>query len=125
MKNSHILNVLVVDDEEKIGEMFVKWLSLKGHSVNFVMEGKKALHLIKQKTFGLVFLDILMPGISTEEILEGIKKISPKTKVIIITGKMITHGLMEELERKGASDFLQKPFKMNDVMKIINKMDAA
>ena len=119
------MKILVVDDEEKIGEMFVKWLSLKGHSVNFVMEGKKALHLIKQETFGLVFLDILMPGIPTEEILEGIKKISPETKVIIITGKMITPGLMEELKRKGASGFLQKPFKMNDVMKIINKMNAA
>jgi len=117
MENPKVLNVLVIDDEYKIGKMFKKWLSLGEHRMKFVLDGKEAIHLVKEEHFNIVFLDIVMPGIPAVEVLEKIREASPKTKIIMITGKLVDSGLMKELRLKGASDFLQKPFKLKDVMK--------
>ena len=85
------LNILVVDDEKEICGILTKWLSLKGHRVKSVSTGKKALNLIKKKHFDVVFLDIVMPGISGVNVLEAMMQISLKTKLIMVTGKFRTH----------------------------------
>ena len=111
------MNILVVDDEEDICKMFEKWLSLEGHRVQSALTGKKAINLVKKEHFDVVFLDIIIPGITVFEVLEKIKKISPETKVVIITGKLIDKDLSQELEQKGSSAFLQKPFKIEDILR--------
>lgn len=116
MENSEVLNILVVDDEEEICNMFEKLLSFEGHRGQSALTGKKAINLVKKEHFDVVFLDIVIPGITVFEVLEKIKKISPETKVVIITGKLIDKDLLQELEQKGSSVFLQKPFKIEDIM---------
>lgn len=69
--------------------MLRKWLSSEGHRVKSVLTGKRALNLIRKEYFDIVFLDIVMPGIPAVEVLEKIKGISPKTEVVMMTGKMI------------------------------------
>jgi two-component system cell cycle sensor histidine kinase/response regulator CckA len=113
------LSILAVDDEEEICKMFIKWLGLKGLRVKSASTGKKAIQLVKKKKFDFVFLDIIMPGILSIEVLEKIKKISPKTKVIMMSGKLIGKDILNELKQKGASGFLQKPFKIEDIMRAI------
>jgi len=117
MKKTKSLNILVVDDEKEICRMFTKWLSLEEHRVKSALTGKKAIKLVKKKYYDIVFLDIIMPGIPAIEVLEKIKKISPKTKVIVITGKLmdVDKDLSSELRQKGASEFLQKPFQMKEI----------
>ena len=113
------LNILTVDDEEEICKMFMKWLSLKGLRVKSASTGKRALQLVNKEKFDFVFLDIIMPGIPSIEVLEKIRKISPKTSVIMMSGKLIGKDLLNELKQKGASGFLQKPFKIEDIMRAI------
>lgn len=113
------LSILAVDDEEEICKMFMKWLSLEGLRVESATTGKKAIHLVKKEKFDFVFLDIIMPGIPSIEVLEKISKISPKTKVIMMSGKLIGNDLLNNLRQKGASGFLQKPFKIEDIMRAI------
>ena len=113
------LSILAVDDEEEICKMFVKWLSLEGLRVKSASTGKKAIYLAKKEKFDFVFLDIIMPGIPSIEVLKKIKKLSPKTKVIMMSGKLIGEDLLNELRQKGASGFLQKPFKIEDIMRAI------
>jgi len=119
MENPEVLNILVVDDEEDICKMFEKWLSLEGHRVQSALTGKKAIDLVKKEHFDVVFLDIIIPGTTAFEVLEKIKKISPETKVVIITGKLIDKDLLKELRGKGSSAFLQKPFKIEDLLRAI------
>jgi len=119
MGKLEVLNILVVDDEEEICRMFTKWLSSEGHRVKSALTGKKAIDLVKKKHFDIVFLDIVMPGISGVNTLEEIKKISPKTKAIMITGRLLDKHLLNKLRQRGASGFLQKPFKMEDIMEFI------
>jgi len=119
-KKSEILNILVVDDEEEICEVFKKWLSLDGHKVKSVSTGGKAINLVKKEDCDVVFLDILMPGVAGTEVLERIKEISPHTKVVMITGKLVDRNLLKNLIEKGASDYLQKPFRIEDVREKIS-----
>ncbi len=112
-------NILVVDDEEEICKMFTKWLSLDGHIVKSALTGRDAVDLVKKDSFNIVFLDIIMPGAPSIDVLEKIKKISQETKVVMMTGKLMDKDLLNDLIQKGASGYLQKPFKIKDIKEII------
>lgn len=113
------LNVLVVDDEKYICKMVEKWLSLEGHTVKSALTGNKALALVEKEYFHVVFLDIVMPGISGAEALERIKALSPQTRVVMMTGRLLDKDLRDTLKAKGASDFIQKPFSMEDLIRTL------
>lgn len=106
VKKTKVLNILIVDDEEEICTMFTKWLSAERHRVKSALTGRRAINLIKKENFDIVFLDIVMPGIPSVEVLDKIKEISPKTRIIMITGKFIDEDLLKNLRQKGASEFL-------------------
>jgi len=114
------MNVLVVDDEQDICSMFAKWFEQERFTAEYVLSGDKALGLLEKTYFDIVFLDIVMPGVSAVEVLDKIKKISPKTKIIAISGQLIDRNLRESVQKRGAVDILQKPFKMEDVMKYLS-----
>jgi len=110
------MNVLVVDDEEEISKMMEKWLSAEGHEVKSALTGEKALEQVKKEHFDVIFLDVIMPGIPSLIVLDEIKRISPKTKVVMITGRMLDKEFKKELKEKGAPGFIQKPFKLEDIL---------
>ena len=114
------LNILVVDDEEDICKMFTKWLSLDGHRAKSALKGQEAIDLVKKDSFDFVFLDVVMPGIASIDVLKEIKKISPETKVVMITDTLMDKALLNELIQKGALGYLQKPFKIEDIKEIIS-----
>ncbi|MFQ6110285.1 MAG: response regulator, partial [Candidatus Aminicenantales bacterium] len=113
------LHILVVDDEEEICRMIIKWLSFEGHRVKSALTGKKAIALVKREYFHVVFLDIVMPKISGVVVLEKIKALSPLTRVVIMTGRLLDEELKKMLRDKGASDFIQKPFRMEGLLRIL------
>jgi len=112
-------NFLAIDDEEEICRMITKWLCAEGHKVRFVLSGKKAIEQVRKEFFDFIFLDIIMPGMSALDVLKIIKENSPKTKVIVMTGKLIDQILLDEFKQEGASGFLQKPFSIADVNEIL------
>lgn len=109
--------ILFVDDDRMILDMVREYLSETGYDVEVVDNGVKALQMIQDRPFEIVFTDIKMPDIDGLELLTAIKQYRPDTEVIIVTG----HGSMESAIRAmkvGSYDYLQKPFKLN-VLKII------
>lgn len=120
MKEQEHLNILVVDDEREICKMFKKWLLLEGHRVKFALTGKNAIDLIKKENFDIVYLDIIMPGISGIEVFEKIRKISSEIKIVLMTGELLDNKALEELKLKGISKILKKPFKIEDINSAIN-----
>lgn len=119
MEKNKFLNILVVDDEEEICKMFTKFLSREGHRVKASLTGDNAIDLINKEKFNVVFLDIVMPGMPTIAVLEKIKKTSPNTKVVLITGKLVNKNFLYKMKRKGVSELLQKPFKIEDLREIV------
>jgi PAS domain S-box-containing protein len=109
------LNILVVDDEEGICQMFTKWLSAEGHRVKTALNGKKALNLFKKERFDVVFLDVIIPGIPSISVLGEMKRIFQEVRVVTISGRLLDMELKKELKLKGASQHLLKPLKIEDI----------
>jgi len=113
----NIADILFVDDDRAILEIVREYLAEIGYHVDVVDNGLAALERIKEKPYHIVFTDIKMPDIDGLELLSAIKEYRPETEVIIVTG----HGSMEsaiQAMKYGSYDYLQKPFKLN-VLKII------
>ncbi|HBN26180.1 MAG TPA: response regulator [Desulfobacteraceae bacterium] len=106
------IRVLMVDDEEQFRATTSKILSRKGYETTMAESGEEALKILKKSKHDVVVLDIKMPGMDGREALMEIKKISPDTKVIMLTG----HGGKDSAKETlvlGAYDYLNKPCDIN------------
>ena len=110
-------DILFVDDDRTILELVEEYLTAFNYNVSVVDNGLKALELVRDKKFDVVFTDFKMPDMDGIELLAMIKEYRPETEVIIVTG----HGTMEsavQAMKIGSYDYIQKPFKL-DILKII------
>jgi DNA-binding response OmpR family regulator len=106
--------ILVVDDEGAVCDLLKDFLTLKGYEVYTASDGYTAINKAKEVSPHLVLLDIVMPGISGIKVLKEIKKLNPKTGVIIITA-VPDQGIITEGIDFGAYDYIRKPMKLNHV----------
>jgi len=109
--------ILVVDDERNIRLTMSQSLEPLGIPVQTAVNGEEALQKLGEVSFGLVFLDLKMPGMDGMEVLRRIKDDWPKIRVIIITA----HGTIEsavEAMKLGAVDFIQKPFSPGEIRQL-------
>ncbi|MFH1609251.1 MAG: response regulator [Candidatus Bipolaricaulota bacterium] len=101
--------VLVLDDEDVVCERLESHLEKKGCQVETFTESQKALDRLAEKTFDVVITDMKMEGPTGLDVLQFVRRQSPSTQVIIITG----YGSIEtirEAEYGGAFEFIHKPF---------------
>jgi len=114
-------HILVIDDEKPILSMFRFLLGFYGYTVLTAENGEAGLEIFRKENPPIVFLDIKMPGMDGLSVLKQIKKISPETEVILITG----HG-NEELEKEArslhANDFIHKPFQRESLDNAIKQL---
>ncbi|HET57124.1 MAG TPA: response regulator, partial [Deltaproteobacteria bacterium] len=103
--------ILLVDDEPSLIETGRELFSLLGYSVLTAESGESALAIIERERddINLVVLDLMMPGMSGEQCLAEIKKIAPAMKVVAVSGYSGAT-VREDIIRKGAVDFFQKPY---------------
>lgn len=113
------MNVLVADDGKGICKMLTEWLSAVGHKVKCALTVEEVLQQIREEQFDVVFLKVIMPGIPSLIVLEKIKKISPKTKIVVMTGIFLDREFKKELKEKGALGFIQKPFNPEDIYEFL------
>lgn len=113
--------ILFVDDDQDILAMVEQYLTIKGYDVTTVDNGIEAVGIVKEKKIDIVFTDYKMPEFNGLELLVAIKKYRPQTEVIIVTG----YGSMEsaiEAMKFGSYDYLQKPFKLDHLKLIIDRI---
>ena len=101
--------ILVVDDEENIRISMKGLLSEEGYNVLTAANGEEAINLIEDDIIDLVFLDVVMPGMSGLQVLEHIHKVKPGLYVVIITAHGNTEMVVQAM-KLGAYDFIDKPF---------------
>ncbi len=100
--------ILIVDDEKNIRRSVEMILKGEGYSTHTAEDGKEALVLLKDRPIRLVFLDLLMPGMSGLEVLKEIRQTEREITVVMMSG----HGTIEnavEAVKAGAYDFIEKP----------------
>ena len=115
------LRIMVVDDELIIRESLFNYFKKYGHVVETASSGIEALEKLKKAPFHVLFADIKMPGMDGMELLEKVKDEHPDTMVVIITA----YGSIESAAnamRIGASDYLLKPFKPDQLSLAIERI---
>jgi DNA-binding response OmpR family regulator len=110
-------DILVIDDEAAVNNNIRKILIKKGYHVEQAMTKEEALRAIDLKTYGLVLLDLKIPGVEGLELLKAIREKSSETLVIIITGYASIE-TAKESARIGAIDYLRKPFTPDEIRKV-------
>ena len=114
-RNTGTINILVVDDDKTLCGMLKDILSSeKNLNVTSAHDGLDAIEKIKRKNFDLVLSDLMMPGADGIEVLKTAKMINSSVHVIIITGFSSLETAMEAM-RKGAYDYITKPFKLEEI----------
>jgi DNA-binding response OmpR family regulator len=104
-------SVLLVDDEILFADSLAERLEMRDFEVNVAYNGLSALDLFSSLKPGLVILDLRLPDIDGSEVLLHMKKLAPRTRVVVITG----HGSDEDRKRcldLGAAAFMNKPVRL-------------
>ncbi|MEJ2097206.1 MAG: sigma-54 dependent transcriptional regulator [Deltaproteobacteria bacterium] len=115
------MQIMIVDDEKIVRESLYHWFEKLGHFVEKAASAYEALEKLEKNPFDLLFVDIKMPGMDGIELLERIKADFPDTTVIIITAYGSIESAIEAM-KKGASDYLLKPFKPDYLSLVMEKV---
>ncbi|MBI1921638.1 MAG: sigma-54-dependent Fis family transcriptional regulator [Geobacter sp.] len=119
-----IHRILVADDEESMRWVLSKALKKKGFSVDLAKDGTEALRLIESNRFDLAILDIKMPGITGLELLDRVREAQSELLVVIMTAEASMKNAVEAMKR-GAYDYITKPFDLDVIDAIIEKVSRA
>lgn len=114
-------NILVVDDQEGIRSLLAEMCSLLGYDVETASSGDEALEVAAIRNFNAALIDMKMPGLDGLETLEGLRKLDPNLKMILMTGYGEIPQMGEALN-KGASKIIHKPFDLADIMNCLSNI---
>ena len=114
-------NILIVDDENSIREVLAEGLIGAGYPCSTASDAKDAMRKLENVRFNLVLSDIRMPGATGIELLEQIKDHDPDIDVIMVSGVVDTDTALESI-RRGARDYVTKPFNLTDVLFTVDRV---
>lgn len=117
MENARIM---VIDDEESMCRFMQIMLQKEGYDVTSTVSSKEALEEMKSKDYDLVIADLMMPEMNGLELLSRAKSIHPDINFIVMTAYASVDTAIEAL-KKGAFDYITKPFKVDEIKLAIKK----
>ena len=112
--------ILVVDDEKVIREILAEFLQLEGYQVATCEDGQKALDELRLRPYDLVISDLKMPRLSGLQLLEKIAEEGLNVLTVIMTGFGTVETAIEAMKR-GAYDYVLKPFKVEEVIHVVQR----
>ena len=116
------MKILIVDDNKTFLSQMKKYLTLKNFDVDVAYRGKDALKMLT-KGYDDVLVDLKIPDISGIEIMREARRKGIKTNFIVITGYGEVESAVEAM-KLGAIDYIQKPFDMDKLLKILDKIKS-
>jgi len=112
----NLKSVLVIDDEQTILNLISKSLTRNGYAVDSAENGEKGIEKIESNDYSLILTDLIMPGLSGEQVLQYLRSIQKKpTPVVGMSG---TPWLLEKIDFDGV---LAKPFSLKELLTITKK----
>ncbi|WP_368496596.1 response regulator transcription factor [Herbiconiux sp. A18JL235] len=107
--------ILIAEDEERIASFVAKGLRAAGFQPTVVTNGTDALDFAMTGDFGLLLLDIGLPGLDGLEVMRRVRAAGSTTPVIILTARSAVEDVLASLEG-GANDYLAKPFRFDELL---------
>ncbi len=112
--------ILVVDDEPDMASGLKQYLTRLGHTVQATGDAESAISLLEEQAFDLVLTDLMLPSSSGIDLLERIKQDWPDTIVVLFTGFATVETAVQAI-RKGAFDYVPKPFAPQQLEVVVNR----
>ena len=112
--------ILVIDDDESVRKVLVAALEDEGYVVDVAENGKQAIEKTHAEFFHLALIDIRLPDMEGTKLLSELKKTTPKMVKIIVTGYPSLQNAIDAV-RRGANDYVVKPFKMESVLDTVKR----
>lgn len=109
------MRILLVDDEESIRDTLKMNLEIEGYEVVEAADGKMAIGFFREQHFDLIILDVMMPEMNGIEVCEQIRLNNTEVPIIFLTAKDAPEDRVAGL-RKGADDYLTKPFNLDELL---------
>jgi len=110
----------IVEDDVAFGKMLTSFLERKGFEISISHSGMEGRKILEVNSFDFLITDLKLPDDSGLELLEYTKKVSPKTKVILMTGYAEVDTAVKAI-KKGALDYISKPFRPEELLMIIEE----
>lgn len=123
LPEEHTPIALVVDDDRGFREFFKEALKASGWRSLDAESGTGALGLLAEKSFALVFLDMIMPGMNGAETFREIRKVAPDVEVVIVTGYPDSSIMFEALQ-VGPFAVMRKPFTLDQLDHVLSRVQA-
>src|SRR5579871_2270392 len=121
MSTEKKISILLVEDEENLHEALKLNLELEGYEVTSAFDGAQALKSIEQEYFNLIILDVMLPGIDGISITETVRVKNNDVPILILSAKNTSADRVLGL-KKGADDYLTKPFNLEELLLRIQKL---
>jgi DNA-binding NtrC family response regulator len=115
-------DILIVDDEKKIGTLLTAELQDEGHHASYTTDAAEALQAIKKKSPDILITDLRMEGMDGITLLKETRAASPQTDVIVMTAYASIETALETM-RAGAYDYIIKPFKTDELLLIVSRLE--
>lgn len=112
------LKILVLDDEPIVCKRLKPNLEKVGFEVDIFTDSAEALHHVQEHPYDIIISDLKMKVVDGMRFLKEVKKNSPRTELIIITG-FATLETAKESYKHGVFDFIAKPFKLGEIQKVV------
>lgn len=112
--------ILIIDDDQGVRQLLTDEFSRLGYCAEPSFGGDDALDKLKKIKYDIVITDMRLPQVDGLTILHTIKKISPETEVIMLTGYATVENAVQAM-KDGAYDFIQKPFNLDEMAALVEK----
>ncbi len=115
--------ILLVDDEQMVIDVGTAMLEKLGYRVVSALGGRQAVQIASKRAeeFALVILDMIMPDLNGEKVFESIRKMNPSLPILLSSGYSL-NGQADKILKKGCNGFIQKPFNLFDLSKIVRRI---
>lgn len=113
--------ILIVDDHAELRQNISEVLKGAGYHTDEAATGKEALEKVPAGEYDIALVDLMMPGMSGIDLLTEIRKVTPKTRTIMITAFATVENAVAAI-KKGASDYISKPFKINELLVTVRRV---
>ena len=113
-------NILIIEDDAAFCQMLQKFLTKHNYNVAISFNAPEAKSKLKESSFDLVLTDLRLPDYDGIQLITDIKQANENTQVIVMTGYAEV-GTAVEAMKKGAFDYIAKPFTPDDIIKVIDK----
>lgn len=113
--------ILIVDDDKELRTHLAEIITGAGYQAHEAASGREAVEKAADEDFDVVLLDLIMPKMSGSDVLIELRRVCPRTRIIMITAFATIDNAVDAI-RRGASDYMSKPFKIEDLLARIRRI---